>query len=619
MTHSHLPLLLASLLLITGDMKTNRQKSQPQPQNVGLWIRWIKRGSVARKVNAAIFLLILPLLLLNFYSIYQDEKSDILNHFIEKANILNEAYFDSLNSLMLTEEMDARQTHPKKVLLNPNVLEARVIRGDAVKAQFGEGLASEQPVDDIDRLALSGEKVVRFINTDDQHELIVATPYRLSTSTRGVNCLACHKAPSDSIAGVVRISFSTANANKEINNHLWKLVSSNAAILIIALFFLAFYLNRVVTSGLKESAEVAAEIASGNFAVEFPEIRKDDMGRLMWSLRDMRDSLQQMFAERKEREEREIQQLEEELAEKERALHQFTMLENGLVHVMHGLNNASVSIQGVTEKLSSTTSCMKQNSDAAEDEARRVVDQVTGTTDSTQQIAQAFDEINQNSQGVIEIAGHAATDAKKTTVRMHALSKASDDISSVIATITAIADKTNMLALNASIEASRAGDAGRGFAVVANEVKALALQTAQATQAVTAQIDEMQAECRDAVEATNNISLIIENMNKQTHEVEKILEHHNAAVHGIASNAGEVNRSMQQVGRTVSEVNQSARETDMIAGDMSSYSMQLNNISEEQSQLITQILRILKTDLEKDGDNLNTQELSQSEDNIELF
>ena len=98
------------------------------------------------------------------------------------------------------------------------------------------------------------------------------------------------------------------------------------------------------------------------------------------------------------------------------------------------------------------------------------------------------------------IAGEAVRQAEKTDARINALSEAATRIGNVVKLITDIAEQTNLLALNATIEAARAGEAGRGFAVVASEVKTLATQTAKATEDISEQIAEMQAATREFVQ-----------------------------------------------------------------------------------------------------------------------
>src|SRR5205814_6572324 len=102
-------------------------------------------------------------------------------------------------------------------------------------------------------------------------------------------------------------------------------------------------------------------------------------------------------------------------------------------------------------------------------------------------------------------AAEAVRQAQKTDARIAELSAAASRIGDVVKLITAIAEQTNLLALNATIEAARAGEAGRGFAVVASEVKALATQTAKATDEIGTQIAAMQTATQDSVGAIKEI------------------------------------------------------------------------------------------------------------------
>ncbi len=115
-----------------------------------------------------------------------------------------------------------------------------------------------------------------------------------------------------------------------------------------------------------------------------------------------------------------------------------------------------------------------------------------------------------------EIASKAVGDAERTNATVGALSTGAEKIGEVVKLIHSIAAQTNLLALNATIEAARAGESGRGFAVVASEVKALANQTAKATEEISAQVAAMQASTSDAVASIGGITETIAQMSEIT-------------------------------------------------------------------------------------------------------
>jgi methyl-accepting chemotaxis protein len=162
----------------------------------------------------------------------------------------------------------------------------------------------------------------------------------------------------------------------------------------------------------------------------------------------------------------------------------------------------------------------------------------------------------------------------------------------VIKLITAIAEQTNLLALNATIEAARAGEAGKGFAVVAQEVKALAAQTAKATDEIATQISGMQSATQESVGAIKEIGATIGHIAEIAAAIAAAVEEQGAATQEIARNVQQASQGTSEVARNIGDVNKGAVET----GEASSQMLtSAKSLSSESSRLSYEVEKFLAT------------------------
>jgi len=194
----------------------------------------------------------------------------------------------------------------------------------------------------------------------------------------------------------------------------------------------------------------------------------------------------------------------------------------------------------------------------------------------------AIREIAHNATEAARVAGQAVSVAENTTKTVGKLGDSSQEIATVIKLINGIAEQTNLLALNATIEAARAGEAGKGFAVVASEVKELAQETARATEDIAKRVETIQTDTAGAVTAISQISSVIGEINDfqatiaaaveeqtaTTNEMNRNVAEAASGTQGIAAAITGLAAGTQETNRQVEEAQRAAAELDRMSGEL---------------------------------------------------
>jgi methyl-accepting chemotaxis protein len=358
-------------------------------------------------------------------------------------------------------------------------------------------------------------------------------------------------------------------------------------LLILATVFggvMMLVVSHRVTRPLATIQSVMLRLSQGDMsaAVSFAG-RKDEIGALAETTDLFRNSLTEAGRLRGEQEEAEQRATAQRKAETQQLANEFEKAIGGIVETVSSAAHQLESAAGQLTQTADTTQQLTSVVASASEEASANVQSVAS---AAEEMSASVAEISRQVHESSKIADEAVSQARKTDARIVALSSSASRIGDVVKLITEIAAQTNLLALNATIEAARAGEAGKGFAIVAQEVKALANQTAKATEEIGTQISAMQTATQDSVTAIKEIGITIGRISEIAGAIAAAVEEQGAATQEISRNVQEAARGTTQVANNIADVNRGAGET----GSASSQVLgSARSLASESAQLKAQV------------------------------
>jgi methyl-accepting chemotaxis protein len=267
------------------------------------------------------------------------------------------------------------------------------------------------------------------------------------------------------------------------------------------------------------------------------------------------------------------------------------LLELELGAMIRQLERAANSVAGGAEATAATLSTIRQRTDALT--SRTSAAQGTATT-----FSHAADKFTQSAQGIgsqvrdaSKLADQASDAAREASANVDRLRESSAAIGNVVNLIAQIARQTTLLALNSTIEAARAGDAGRGFAVVATEVKALAVQTQNATEEITKKIEALQRDAAGSVDAVHRISQAIEAIRPVFENVNGAVAEQNATTGEMADNAASASSFIGSVGASATEIDHATKEAEVHGESVATAGRAVTNFAQKLKARCAVLLR----------------------------
>ncbi|EXF93666.1 methyl-accepting chemotaxis protein [Pseudomonas fluorescens HK44] len=294
--------------------------------------------------------------------------------------------------------------------------------------------------------------------------------------------------------------------------------------------FLAWLLTRSIVTPLNRSIAAAESIAGGNLTKPIEVDGKDEPARLLGALSTMQANLRKT-----------IEQIAGSANQLGAAAEEFSAV----------TEEASRGLQQQNNEIEQAATAVNEMTAAVEEVARNAVSTSEASNQSTQAAREGRDRVVET-VNAIQTMTH---DVQNTSLMIEGLATQGRDIGKVLDVIRAIAEQTNLLALNAAIEAARAGEAGRGFAVVADEVRALAHRTAQSTQEIEKMVAGIQNGTGEAVDS-------MQQSNQRTHTTLELARAAGVALEQITQSIHQINERNLVIASASEEQAQVSREVD---------------------------------------------------------
>jgi methyl-accepting chemotaxis protein len=338
---------------------------------------------------------------------------------------------------------------------------------------------------------------------------------------------------------------------------------------ILALL-LGVIISRSISVPVNRLACQAHQVADGDLRIQIDYRSKDEVGELSEAFRTMTENLRGTISR--------VSETSNQVATASSQLQSTAeQIATGAEEV--AAQSATVATAG--EEMSATSGDIAQNCQMASEGAQRA--------------SQTATEGAVIVERTIVVMGQIAAKVQETASTVESLGARSDQIGAIIGTIEDIADQTNLLALNAAIEAARAGEQGRGFAVVADEVRALAERTTRATKEIGEMIKAIQKETKGAVTAmeqgVRQVETGTEEAAKSGHALREILEQVNSVamqVNQIATAAEEQTATTSEISSNMHQITEVVMQTSHGAQESATAAAQLNGNAEELQRLVRQ-------------------------------
>lgn len=398
------------------------------------------------------------------------------------AKSIHEMTMAGLTGMMITGTIGQREVFLDQIKQLSVIKDLHVARSDAVVKIFGPDAKSTRVLDGLEQQVMKEAKPYAAIDRSDGiPTLRVITPTLAARNYLGKDCTSCHQVQEGTVLGIVSMKVSLESVERDVADFRLKIALAAAGVSLLLLFVIYKFTRHFVTRPLDDLSGSLSEMASGegDLTRRLKVLGQDEIGQTAHSFNQMMENFRQL-----------IQQIRDSAT---------------------AVSSQSQALSASAQRVASGSVLQSERSVQAASAVDDMVKRIDSISHSTELVhRQSQDTLQRAEEGnrVLEQLGSEMGNAEQAVKRMSSsisdFVKNAEAINIIAQEVKAIAEQTNLLALNAAIEAARAGEAGRGFAVVADEVRKLAEQSAHSASrigSITATLARQSIDVRQAIDA----------------------------------------------------------------------------------------------------------------------
>jgi methyl-accepting chemotaxis protein len=554
------------------------------------------RFSLAAKLYAIFALFALLTAAITFLSDFNARRSAELTHEIETVNLaaLN---VERVNSLVYAVVMESRGVY---MSTEPSVVKKY---GDGL-LKFNDSILNVVKrweaiveTDDAEQFATFKKRIEQFVEFRKElvrraNEVSPAAGREWGDNDANRSVRSALNKDLEALSKVYAERGKKIATQAEVNRELSFLLTCLGGIALLLVGIGVVIIARSIARPLSVITATIKQVAEGTENVEVPHTaRADEIGALARAIR--------IFQEAMERNRNLNSQVTaDSVARAERSRHIEASVEEfrGAIGAMlRSVHQNASAMRQTAESITRVTSDASERAMAATGATSQAAGNVSAVAGAAEELSASVQEIGRQVRQSATAVEQTGQRTEKSVTEIESLAAATQRIDGVLQLIQAIAEQTNLLALNATIEAARAGDAGRGFAVVAHEVKALAGQTAKATEEIGQNVGLIQSSTRNAVDAVREIGTAVREINDITSAIAGAVGQQDAATREISVNAQSAAQGNETLVSNIVSLRDAIGETNTAAGSVLSASNELNAVAETLSREVEKFFHNLRS------------------------